>query len=185
MLSNRVNRLGRARGLVLAAAVAVCVAGMISGTAAAAPRAEGAVTAPATTPISISNCDGRVENFRIGDNGALWHQWQVSPGGPMSGWHSLGGSLVYDIAVARNYNAACTLEVFGIGGGNAMHHIWQSAGSPGGWSNWSSLGGYLTTKPNVGYATDLSIVVCAWGPDHISHCKRQASAGSGPWSDWY
>lgn len=36
-----------------------------------------------------SNRDGRLEVFGIGTDHALWHDWQVTPGGGWSGWNSL------------------------------------------------------------------------------------------------
>ena len=44
--------------------------------------------------------DGRLEIFARGTDYALWHNWQVSPGGSWSGWNSLGGILVADMQAA-------------------------------------------------------------------------------------
>ena len=42
-------------------------------------------TPPGTTtnmyPFVIANADGRLEAFTSGADGALWHTWQVTPGG--------------------------------------------------------------------------------------------------------
>jgi hypothetical protein len=32
-------------------------------------------------PHVIANADGRLEAFVLDNNGALWHTWQVTPGG--------------------------------------------------------------------------------------------------------
>jgi hypothetical protein len=41
------------------------------------------------------NADGRLEIFVRGNDGALWHMWQLSKGGSWSGWASLGGNIAF------------------------------------------------------------------------------------------
>jgi hypothetical protein len=36
------------------------------------------------------NADGRLEFFTLSTDGALWHIWQMDPGGVWSDWNSLG-----------------------------------------------------------------------------------------------
>jgi hypothetical protein len=36
------------------------------------------------------NRDQRLEAFALGQDGNLWHNWQVAPGDGWSGWFSLG-----------------------------------------------------------------------------------------------
>jgi hypothetical protein len=35
------------------------------------------------------NADGRLEIFTQGSDDALWHNWQLTPGGAWSGWYPL------------------------------------------------------------------------------------------------
>ncbi|WP_184868190.1 hypothetical protein [Kutzneria kofuensis] len=96
---------------------------------------------------------------------------------------SLGGVLIYDIDASLNSD--CRLEAFGVGTNHEMYHIWQDANASNGWSGWASLGGYLTSRPWSHRLSDNRLEVCAWGPDHIYHCKAQTRPSSGPWTDWY
>ncbi|WP_133794342.1 hypothetical protein [Actinokineospora alba] len=181
MLSTRL----KAFGVAVAAGASLLTTLVIATPASAAPPpAESVTTATAAgTIVGMQNCDGRWEEFTIAPAGDLIHRYQVSPGGGWSSWSSLGGWLMYSVDVARNTN--CTLEVFGIGGGDQMYHIWQQAGGPGGWSGWHGLGGRLITAPNADILWDGRIEVCAWGPDYIYHCRAQTAPSSGPWTDWY
>jgi len=92
------------------------------------------------------NADGRLEVFGVSsaDHG-MWHTWQVTAGGAWnqtssgeSWWYPLGGTFTAGVGAARNQDGR--LEVFGIGGGGAMYHTWQTTAG-GGWAGWSSLGG--------------------------------------------
>lgn len=94
------------------------------------------------------NADGRLEIFTISQilGGALWHIWQLAPGGRWSNWESLGtplsnGNILY---VAVGENADGRVEVFIVGSDTALWHIWQLGGGSG-WGNWTALG----TPPNV------------------------------------
>lgn len=183
----------------LLSAGAVMLGGVVSVLMLVGPSAANAATTPLTahhlqsarpshgirpdTVYQIQNCDGRLENFTVGSDSAVWHQWQTSPGGPWSGWSSLGGYLISDIAVIRN--VTCKLEVFGVGGDHAMWHIWQNNAGTGPWSGWSSLGGYLTSSPSAGFFSNGEAVIQALGGDYNPWCDHQGSPGSGPWSGWY
>ncbi|HEX2685575.1 MAG TPA: hypothetical protein VHN14_03115, partial [Kofleriaceae bacterium] len=70
---------------------------------------------------------------------ALYHIWQVVPGGAWTGWASLGG-WIDELSIAQNQDGR--LEVFARGSDGALYHIWQVA--PGGaWTGWVSLGGWI------------------------------------------
>ncbi|MFD8491841.1 hypothetical protein [Amycolatopsis sp. NPDC059657] len=133
--------------------------------------------------IPISNCDGRVEQFTLASDGAIWHRWQSTMGGSFSGWASLGGSLRYGIDVARN--ADCRLEVFSINSSNQMVHIWQSPATSTGWSGWGTIGGTLVGAPSAFNLNDDRLRVCAYGPDNVWHCAEQSAPSSGPWIGWF
>ena len=90
-----------------------------------------------SAPSVRKNKDGRLEAFNIGSDGALWHIWQMSPGGAWGSWESLGmpsGSVILSAGPNVVENVDGRLEAFAGGLDNALWHAWQV--SPGG--NWSS-----------------------------------------------
>jgi hypothetical protein len=79
------------------------------------------------------NDDGRLEAFVIGSDGALWHIWQLTPGGAWGNWHSLGTpsssvNAIGDPFVAENDDGR--LEAFAVGSDDKLWHTWQV--TPGG-----------------------------------------------------
>lgn len=97
------------------------------------------------TPVVARNADGRLEVFVRDDDesktgGGLLHIWQTAPNNGWSGWHSLGGKLGSDPAVALNADGR--LEVFAVGRGHYLYHIWQTEAG-GDWSDWHELGDWV------------------------------------------
>jgi hypothetical protein len=85
--------------------------------------------------------DGRLDVCTVASDGALWHIWQVTPGGAWSNWTSLGKPPATNLGgpAVMGINADGRLEAFTFGlsqnAQNSLWHIWQI--SPGGsWSNW-------------------------------------------------
>jgi acylphosphatase len=139
----------------------------------------GVLTSP---PVAARNGDGRLEIFARGTDNAIWHRWQVSPGGNFSGWASLGGVLTSDPIVG--VNADRRLEVFALGTDNAMWHIWQTAPNNG-WSGWESLGGNFPAG-HVGSVTRNSagrLEVFARGRDNAVYHNQQIATPPF-WSGW-
>jgi acylphosphatase len=90
-----------------------------------------------SAPSVSKNQDGRLEAFNICSDGALWHIWQITPGGVWGSWDSLGmpsNSVILSAGPSVVENTDGRLEVFVGGLDNALWHAWQV--SPGG--NWSS-----------------------------------------------
>jgi hypothetical protein len=137
-------------------------------------------------PIVGTNADGRLEVFAKGLDGALWHIWQLAPGGPWSSWHSLGGQLstnVSNFAVANNADGR--LEVFAFGSDDALWHIWQVAPNNG-WSGWHSLGGSISTHSSyvaVERNADGRLEVFVHGSDNALWHIWQV-APNGTWGSW-
>jgi hypothetical protein len=131
----------------------------------------------------VENADGRLEVFQVGEDSALWHNWQTTPGGGWNGWNSLGGEI-YSFTVGRNADGR--LEVFAMDLDFHYANIWQT--TPGGsWSNWS-LTGESYTWSVVGRNTDGRLEVFAVGADDVgSHGALwhnwQTTPGGG-WSGW-
>jgi hypothetical protein len=129
-------------------------------------------------PVVAQNADGRLEVFAVGPSNALYHIWQLTPGGAWSGWSSLNGNLTGNPVVGQNADGR--LEVFAAGTSNALYHIWQQ--TTGGWSGWSSLNGNLTGNPVVGQNADGRLEVFAAGTSNaLYHIWQQTTGG---WSGW-
>jgi hypothetical protein len=88
-----------------------------------------------TAPTVNRNKDGRLEVLITGNDGALWHIWQTSPGRDWSTLVSLGAptntSLTPFSSPVVSENADGRLEVFAETGG-VLWHAWQIIPS-GGW----------------------------------------------------
>jgi hypothetical protein len=137
------------------------------------------------TAPTVTNCDGRQEQFQLGAGNHLYHRYQITPGGSWSGWYSLGGYLISArIGAVRNSN--CHLEAFGVGYGYAMWHIWQTHPGSGPWSGWASLGGVFTSGPTgVWVSTNHEAVIQANWASGAVVCDNQTAPSSGPWTGWY
>ncbi|MEV0274261.1 MAG: hypothetical protein HOV71_07175 [Hamadaea sp.] len=126
--------------------------------------------------VTEKNSDGRAEKFWVGGDGAVWHAWATTPGGPIdSGNYSLGGIVSSGVGVTHNQDGR--LEIFGRAAGGDLNHKWQLSG--GGWSGWASLGGQLKAYTGV-YADYFStnggtIRVKVTGIDNLLHYKWQAA----------
>ncbi|SDG66587.1 hypothetical protein SAMN05421505_106185 [Sinosporangium album] len=135
--------------------------------------------------VTEYNADGRAERFWVGSDGAVWHAWASTPGGPInSGNYSLGGHVTSGVGVTRNQDGR--LEIFGRADGGDLNHKWQL--SPGGsWSGWASLGGQL--RPRTGVYADYfsrnggTIRVKVTGVDGRTRYKWQLAPNC-CWGDW-
>jgi acylphosphatase len=74
------------------------------------------------------------------------------------------------------------LEVFGVGADSALWHIWQTAPN-GAWSDWGTLGGILTSEPEVIRNDDGRLEAFARGTDDALWHIWQ-TAPNGAWSGW-
>ena len=133
-----------------------------------------------TEPVLGRNKDGRLEAFARGTDNALWHCWQMTPGGAWSGWASRGGVITSVPAVASNADGR--LEVFARGSDGALFHIWQTVPN-GSWSGWASLGGVITSNPSTGRNKDGRLEVFARGTDGALWHVWQGGTQQG-WSGW-
>jgi Repeat of unknown function (DUF346) len=133
-------------------------------------------------PVAVGrNADGRLEVFARGTDNAVWHTWELAPGGAWSAWTSLGGPVAGPPDVGMNESNGL-LEVFARGPDNALWHAWQN--SPGGtWTQWSSLAGSLTSEPVVIHDSRGALVVFArWSDNTLYHIWQLQPAS--PWSAW-
>jgi hypothetical protein len=74
------------------------------------------------------NFENRLEVIAFGDDGALWHAWQIDQAPNWSRWHSLESPPAKIRAADRltiGTNQDGRLEVFVVGQDGAVWHIWQ------------------------------------------------------------
>lgn len=135
--------------------------------------------------VTETNLDGRAEKFWVGSDGAVWHAWATTPGGPInSGNASLGGHVTSGVGVTHNQDGR--LEIFGRADGGDLNHKWQLTPG-GGWSGWVTLGGQLAPFTGV-YADYFSlnggtIRVKVTGVDGALHYMWQ-KAPNCCWGGW-
>ncbi|CAN5728158.1 hypothetical protein BH09MYX1_BH09MYX1_40590 [soil metagenome] len=136
--------------------------------------------------IPMRNADGRIEVFVCGTDNALWHNWQLTPGGDWSGWVSFPTAVKLqsgDIAVVANSDGR--LAAFVVATDGKVWHAWQ--GSPnGGWTGWTSLGGTPAMQNPAlvaGRNLDGRLELLMHGTDNTVWHIAQTSAGGG-WGAW-
>lgn len=135
------------------------------------------------------NDDGRMEVFvtSYGPTNALWHIWQLTPGGGWSAWTSLGAppSLQIQSAPAVRKNKDGHLEAFATDTNGALWHIWQVV-PEGNWGNWFSLETpsdvtfYSYAPPSVAENDDGRLEAFLTGSDGALWHAWQVAAG-GNW----
>jgi hypothetical protein len=145
-------------------------------------------------PVAVgTNGDGRLELFLRTSSNELFHSWQeAGASGGWAAWASLGSPSVplSPPTVQTNPDGGGRLEVFSTGS-SQCDHIWQNDSPPGGWSDWSTLGGDFPVTsvgpPTTGKNSDGRLEVfaateIATNQTAVSHIW-QTEAGDG-WTDW-
>lgn len=127
------------------------------------------------------NADGRQEVFMLGMDRALYHQWELTPGGAWSGWVSLGGTqLQGPIAVANHADGR--LEVY-VRGGDGYLYFRNQIVPNGNWNGWSGLGGGPVKDFTVARNSDGRLELVAVWTDGTLRDVWQV-APNGGWSGW-
>jgi len=93
-------------------------------------------------PFVGRNSDGRLELFVTGDDGNLYHMWQLAPNSGWSTWVALTTPLtieLFGLGTVSN-DSSGSLRVLTIGADGALWTIAQSVPSNG-WGNWRFLDG--------------------------------------------
>lgn len=99
-----------------------------------------------------------------------------------SGWNSLGGGIYGSPSAIMNVDGR--LEIFAVGGGNAIYHNWQTSPS-GGWSGWTWMGGSIQQPPVPVINADGRVELFGWGTDGaLWHAWQQTAANSSSWTGW-
>ena len=143
-------------------------------------------------PTVARNIDGRLEVAVIplvGNDRAVWHVTQTTPGGDWTTWQSLGAPAtvsVRPLALAQNQDGR--LELFRLDHG-AVWHAWQTV--PGDdWTGWHPLGGPSDTatleesSPVVVRNEDGRLELFVRASDGAVWHRWQREAGARPWAAW-
>jgi murein DD-endopeptidase MepM/ murein hydrolase activator NlpD len=104
-----------------------------------------------STPTAMTNADGRMEVFVLGNDHAIWHAYQVAPNAGWTPFGSLSGSLSDNPSVARNGDGR--LEMFARNTDGRVWHQWQVAPNAW-WSGWYLLGGVWPAGTSLATATN-------------------------------
>ncbi len=129
---------------------------------------------------SAANADGRVELFYVGEDKALWHRWQEVPQGAFTGVESLGGVLNYGAAAACQADGR--MLAFHRGTDNNLYYKIQPGPGQGPWQGWHSLGGVLSSDPQVVRLPNGKLMVVVIGADGLQWFRAQTSGDT--WDDW-
>jgi GH25 family lysozyme M1 (1,4-beta-N-acetylmuramidase) len=143
-----------------------------------------------TVPAVQMNADGRLEVFIIGTDGHLDHVYQqtASDSTSWSGWSQINNAYTFTqtACVAANTNQDGRIEVFIVGTGGGLCHIYEnSPGSSTSWSGWSQLGGSWDQNVCISAGNDLDgrqEVFLIGNTGNLYHIYQTAiNAG---WSGW-
>ncbi|HEX6684771.1 MAG TPA: hypothetical protein VF062_18345 [Candidatus Limnocylindrales bacterium] len=137
-----------------------------------------------TMPAAATNPDGRMEVFAVGTDRALYHKWQLTPGGGWSHWEGLGGPGIRDVpVVGRNANGRLVVIVAANDG-----TVWRLAQSSSGWGAWIRIGGVsgvtLRGTPAVGQNLNGTLEVFMLGSNQAIYHAWQTSPNGG-WTGFH
>lgn len=142
------------------------------------------------------NPDGRCEVFINLTNGAIMHNYELTPGGNWAGWSNLinGGWGSSHFKVEKSVNGA--LEIFVNSYQGTLGHMWQAA-SPTGWLPQNNPSFQFGSSDNFLRTVLDNPAVCKLQNGNLmvfSHVQRTSNApegiyysystGPGSWSTW-
>ena len=113
--------------------------------------------------------------------GVIYHRWQDRPFSAWRKWTGLGGPPGGARTVSVDTINDGGLDVFTIGGDDAVYHRWQDKPFDV-WHPWESLGGAVESL-SVAKAPTGGLAVFAIALDERVSCRYQARP-SGEWSEW-
>jgi hypothetical protein len=124
---------------------------------------------------------------RGGDEG-LWQIGQAAPGSlTWTGWTSLGlGSVTGTPLILRSNptnSPTYLLQVFAHRPDGSVAEAMQTAPNSLFWTDWNSLGGYLTSDPVIGENNDGRLEAFGRGGDGALWNNEQ-TISNGPWGAW-
>merc|ERR1712176_1519383 len=128
-------------------------------------------------PTVVRSNDGRLEVFGRGADNSIWHKYQYEPNAmKWTQWMTLGSKTKF------------TSNLFAKGMDNSLMHKTQFTNNTlFVWTEWTSLGGSLTSQPAVSLDAEGLLHVFVRGPDRALWHKHQIG-GQEPryvkWSEW-
>lgn len=129
--------------------------------------------APRRATAMVASSDA-INLFGRGTDNALWHLRYDGGSGKWSGWQSLGGILVdSDIAVTQRGDQ---IDVFVIGGGRAVYHIWSTDVGVT-WSQFEPQAGELQPGSLVAIASTAAAKVAPGGLSSAQDALLNAIGG--------
>jgi hypothetical protein len=136
-----------------------------------------------------ANADGRLEIFVRSSSGsgpAIWHAWQLTPGGGWHAWKSLGvafnGNFNRSPVVGRNADGR--LEVFTVDSTNKVEHAYQTVPGDGWTTSFTSLDGAVSAATTVVSNTDGRLELFDQGTSIDIQHSWQMMPNAG-WSAWF
>lgn len=127
---------------------------------------------------AMQNQDGRLEIVATRTDRTLVHNWEVSIGGSLSGWHSMDGFVEQPFGL-RNFDGR--LELFGRGDDGALWHRWQVAPN-GHFAGWHTLEGDVLSAVAAHNADGRIEIFAAFADGSIQHrWQRQVSGAFDRW----
>ena len=141
----------------------------------------------ATVPIYNSN--SAEEQFAIGSDCRVYHRWQPEGGGQFSKWSSLGGCASAHQGLAVGMNGDGELVAFVIAPDHTVWYKSQSKPSLGPWTDWTSIGGDVSTGLRVVSAPNGSSPIQVFANDKSGgRWENEQTQGQGQgnccWRGW-
>merc|ERR1712226_1829963 len=128
-------------------------------------------------PTVVRSNDGRLEVFGRGADNSIWHKYQAEPNSPAwTQWMTLGTKTKF-----TSNPVAKAID------NSLMHKTQFTNNTLFVWTEWTSLGGSLTSQPAVSLDAEGLLHVFVRGPDRALWHKHQIG-GQEPryvkWSEW-
>jgi len=140
-------------------------------------------------PEVVRSSDGRLEVFGRGADNSIWHKYQSEPNSvAWTQWMTLGTDMKFASNPAALLSSEGFIHVFAKGmDGSLMHKTQFTNNTLFVWTEWTSLGGSLTSQPAVTVDAEGLIHVFVRGPDRALWHKGQVG-GQEPrfikWGEW-
>merc|ERR1712137_1511818 len=140
-------------------------------------------------PTVVRSNDGRLEVFGRGADNSIWHKYQAEPNSPAwTQWMSLGSKNKFSSNPVAILSSEGFIHLFAKGIDNSLMHKTQFTNNTlFVWTEWTSLGGSLTSQPAVSLDAEGLLHVFVRGPDRALWHKHQIG-GQEPryvkWSEW-
>jgi hypothetical protein len=140
-------------------------------------------------PAVVRSNDGRLEVFGRGVDNSIWHRYQAAPNSAeWTPWMSLGSQHKFTSDAVPILSSEGFIHLFARSTDNSLMHKTQFTNSTlFVWTEWTTLGGSLTSQPAVMLDAEGLIHVFVRGPDRALWHKYQVG-GQEPrsvkWSEW-